>query len=275
MADINLNDILGALDSLNDDYDDALFQPPSDEPVEVVLPEYREDDPQPEPASQPEPAVQAEEVSGDTIRLDQIRKAVSEVSEQAVRSQYVAAARPAFLSAKGLTPAERGTALHKFMLFSDYVRGKNDPAEELARMVRLGYLTGEEGGAVEIGKLQKFFSGGLAGRMFEALRQGNLHREVRFTMELPVREYDAGSECDGEGIVVQGVADCVMEEADGLVIVDYKTDRVTDGQELIDRYAGQLEMYARAMEKCFHRPVKEHILYSFALGKEVKISVEG
>ena len=201
--------------------------------------------------------------------------AVSEVSEQAVRSQYVAAARPAFLSAKGLTPAERGTALHKFMQFSDYVRGKNDPAEELARMVRLGYLTGEEGGAVEIGKLQKFFSGGLAGRMFEALRQGNLHREVRFTMELPVREYDAGSECDGEGIVVQGVADCVMEEADGLVIVDYKTDRVTDGQELIDRYAGQLEMYARAMEKCFHRPVKEHILYSFALGKEVKISVEG
>lgn len=92
MADINLNDILGALDSLNDDYDDALFQPPSDEPVEVVLPEYREDDPQPEPASQPEPAVQAEEVSGDTIRLDQIRKAVSEVSEDSLDHTAVFAA---------------------------------------------------------------------------------------------------------------------------------------------------------------------------------------
>ena len=76
-------------------------------------------------------------------------------------------------------------------------------------------------------------------------------------------------------VLLQGVADLVLLFEDHAEIVDYKTDRVTDGQELIDRYAGQLEMYARAMEKCFHRPVKEHILYSFALGKEVKISVEG
>ena len=101
---MNLDEILGALDTLTDDYDDALFKPPSDEPVEVVLPEHWEDEPQPEPEPEakpepePEPVPAAEiqpddqEVSGDTIRLDQIRKAVSEVAEDSLEHTAVFAA---------------------------------------------------------------------------------------------------------------------------------------------------------------------------------------
>ena len=57
-----------------------------------------------------------------------------------------------------------------------------------------------------------------------------------------------------------------------MVVVDYKTDAVSDGSELLRRYRVQLEYYARALEQITGKRVKEKLIYSFAL-REV-ISVE-
>lgn len=59
--------------------------------------------------------------------------------------------------------------------------------------------------------------------------------------------------------------DCAFEEAGGIVIVDYKTDRVKNLEELKSRYHTQLELYRCAMEQCTGLPVRECVLYSFHL----------
>lgn len=94
MAEMNLGDILGALETLTEDYDDALLTSLVETPAEVVLQEHWENEPEaesepvqapePEPEPEPEPVAEEQEVSGDTIRLDQIRKAVSEVTDDSM-----------------------------------------------------------------------------------------------------------------------------------------------------------------------------------------------
>ena len=61
------------------------------------------------------------------------------------------------------------------------------------------------------------------------------------------------------------------EEEDGLVVLDYKTDRVRESRELVERYHGQLDYYARALEQATGKTVKEKIIYSFTLGEEIHL----
>ena len=74
-----------------------------------------------------------------------------------------------------------------------------------------------------------------------------------------------------ELLAVQGVADCVVVEKDGILIVDYKTDRVKNGDQLRERYAVQVEIYAEAMSKAFGLPTKQRLLWSFELNEAVEV----
>lgn len=95
---------------------------------------------------------------------------------------------------------------------------------------------------------------------------GTLHREQQFVMSIDASERNPAWN-QGEQILVQGIIDAFWEEADGLVLVDYKTDHVKEGQELIDRYQRQMHYYSQALERAYGKKVKECYLYSFALGK--------
>ena len=75
----------------------------------------------------------------------------------------------------------------------------------------------------------------------------------------------------GEQLLVQGIIDVYFEEPDGLVVLDYKTDRVRTKEELIQRYQSQLDYYARALSQITGKTVKEKIIYSFTLGKEIRV----
>ncbi len=72
-------------------------------------------------------------------------------------------------------------------------------------------------------------------------------------------------------MLIQGIFDAWMEDDDGLVLVDYKTDRIGKGQEelLVKRYQVQLDYYKRALEQMVKRPVKEMVIYSLTLQKEI------
>ena len=76
---------------------------------------------------------------------------------------------------------------------------------------------------------------------------------------------------EGELVLVQGIIDVYFEEEDGLVVLDYKTDRVRESRELVERYHGQLDYYARALEQATGKTVKEKIIYSFTLGEEIHL----
>ena len=74
-----------------------------------------------------------------------------------------------------------------------------------------------------------------------------------------------------EKVILQGIIDAFIMEEDGIILVDYKTDRVKDGKELRNRYQKQIDLYSEALEQILGKKVKRRVLYSFSLGEEVDL----
>ena len=194
------------------------------------------------------------------------KRAASDGSERGINREYFASSRPAFMSSGGLTPAQRGTATHKFMQFSNYAAARAGIESELARLVDGGFLSEDEGKAVNIGAAKRFFMSPLAERIFAS---DNVMREKKFAALFPAKFFypELTGEAAEEKIVVQGIADCVFEEPEGLVLLDYKTDRVKTEEELLARYRQQLMFYKTAVARTLQKPVHAVYLYSFCLSK--------
>lgn len=198
------------------------------------------------------------------------KRAASDGSERGINREYFASSRPAFMSSGGLTPAQRGTATHKFMQFSNYAAARADIESELARLVDVGFLSEEEGKAVNVSAAKRFFMSSLAERIFAS---DNVMREKKFAALFPAKFFypELMGEAAEEKIVVQGIADCVFVEDGKLVIVDYKTDTGVDAEALLDRYSAQLGIYREALSQALGMPVKETLLYSFFMNSTVKV----
>lgn len=198
------------------------------------------------------------------------KRAASDGSERGINREYFASSRPAFMSSGGLTPAQRGTATHKFMQFSNYAAARAGIESELARLVDGGFLSEDEGKAVNIGAAKRFFMSPLAERIFAS---DNVMREKKFAALFPAKFFypELTGEAAEEKIVVQGIADCVFVEDGKLVIVDYKTDTGVDAEALLDRYSAQLGIYREALSQALGMPVKETLLYSFFMNSTVKV----
>ncbi len=70
---------------------------------------------------------------------------------------------------------------------------------------------------------------------------------------------------------MQGIIDVYFEEEDGLVVLDYKTDQISRAGELAEKYHAQLDYYGKALEQMTLKRVKEKILYSFTIKKEIGV----
>ena len=94
---------------------------------------------------------------------------------------------------------------------------------------------------------------------------------MRFLTEIPAVDIDNTLELsvDDANIIVQGAVDLCFREEDGIVVLDFKTDRVDNLNELVNSYGEQLNIYSAAAEKIFGKAVKERIIYSFHLGKSI------
>ena len=115
--------------------------------------------------------------------------------------------------------------------------------------------------------------------MKRAETAGTLYREKPFVMgftgeELAAFGFGDGEKCadDKELTLIQGIIDVFWIEEDGIVVLDYKTDRVKTGKELADRYASQLKLYGEALDGSERTlRVKERLLYSFRLGAVIPV----
>ena len=194
--------------------------------------------------------------------------AASELAAGKFAARYSASSRPAFLGESGLSPAERGTALHAYLQFADYRAAAQDPERELSRLEKDGFLTAQQVQAVDLKAVRAFFASPVAGRI---LVSPSVEREYRFSVEIPAGEVRAElpASLSREPVILQGAADCVFEEEGELVIVDYKTDREKDPEKLWERYREQLSWYRRALELCTGKRVRQCLLYSFSLGREI------
>lgn len=182
---------------------------------------------------------------------------------------------PSFIEKKEdeLTGAFRGTAYHKVMECLDYERtAKGQVSEQLDELVRDRKMSREERSSIRVKDITAFACSSLGRRMADACREGRLYREQPFVIQQPARELKDRWDC-GEMVLVQGIMDAWFQEGDGLVLVDYKTDRVGKGQEalLAERYKIQLDSYCEALERITGKQVKEKIIYSFSLHKEIQV----
>lgn len=168
--------------------------------------------------------------------------------------------------------AARGSAMHRVLElldFSAYAKmGKEEIHNSLQRdidaFVEEGRLSTEYAKLLLKGKLAGFLQSPLAGRMAAAQENKRLFKERPFV--LSVRADMLKEEFPKEEkVLIQGIVDVYFEEDGELVIVDYKTDRVSTLEELKERYQTQLDYYEEAISRMTGKRVKEKIMYSFAL----------
>ncbi|WP_026884365.1 helicase-exonuclease AddAB subunit AddA [Clostridium akagii] len=179
--------------------------------------------------------------------------------------------RPAFMEHKNtLTPSERGTAMHNVLQRIDFNLGIDNASikKQMDKMIFRELITENQGNAVDINKIIRFFESELGKRM---LSSKTVKREVPFVVRL--KASDVYKVTNEEYIMLQGAIDCYFEEEDYIVLVDYKTDYVTDENVdiVIEKYTDQLKYYSSALEKITGKIVKEKFLYLFYDGRIVKI----
>ena len=123
--------------------------------------------------------------------------------------------------------------------------------------------------SIRPGDILALLKSDLGKRISSAKEKNKLFREQPFVMT--VSSSEIYKDDSSEDLLVQGVIDVFFEEEDGLVLVDYKTDYVKTEDELSKKYHTQLEYYADALEKITGKRVKEKIIYSFKLKKEIHL----
>ena len=218
---------------------------------------------------------------------------------------------PLFIQRQGSVEQEtpnrgalRGTAVHRVMECYDFASEKS-VQEQMDAMEKEEKITADMRALVREQTVADFVSSETGKRMALAQRGGALYREKPFVMgfteeELENYGFGAGAqmieneaqtenaqqEIMSENVsqenhmheedltLIQGIIDVFWIEDDGITVLDYKTDRVDTAQELIDRYATQLKLYADALERVFATrklKVKEILIYSFRLEKLISI----
>ncbi len=206
---------------------------------------------------------------------------------------------PAFMQeAQEMSGAERGSAYHRVMELLDFEKvldrenNKEMNREEkrskeseksgadtymilelerqIALMVEKELLQKPWSEAVSMKKLVVFFKTSLAQRMAKAQHLQKLKKEQPFVLGIAADRVKPQFPHE-EQVLIQGIIDAFFEEGDDLVLMDYKTDAVKTGEELVKRYHTQMEYYTEALERIVGKKVKERIIYSFALGEEIRM----
>lgn len=197
------------------------------------------------------------------------KASVSEVANKAESIKFSFTNRPSFMLENGITAAGKGTAMHQVMQFIDF-NAKADVDGEIERLVEWKYITEAQAKVIDKKAISRFFESDIFRRIITS-RQVN--REMRFLFDVPASKLDSSlsDAVKDTPVIIQGAVDLCFEENDGIVVLDFKTDRVTDESELISAYSAQLSIYADACEKIFSKKVKEKVIYSFELSKEIKL----
>ncbi|WP_175638270.1 helicase-exonuclease AddAB subunit AddA [Metabacillus schmidteae] len=177
--------------------------------------------------------------------------------------------RPGFMQTKSITPAEKGTAMHAVM---QHINLQEEITEKTIKhkvdeLVQREILTPELANVIDVIQITSFFSSDLGQRMVNAK---NVYREVPFSYALDAEQLYENMK--DEPILIQGVIDCLFEDEQGTVLLDYKTDtikgrfnqdRLAVEERLKNRYRVQIDLYTKAVEDILHRPLQEKYLFFF------------
>ena len=163
-----------------------------------------------------------------------------------------------------------GNAIHRAMQYLPFERCADEDSirKEVQNLVDRKLLTAEEGSLVNCGKIAAFFQTALGQKLLGGV---NCIREFKFSILDSAEHY--GDSLEGEWVLLQGVVDCALLEEDGITVIDFKTDAVTEDTlaAVAERYRGQIMTYCDALSRIYEMPVKERYLYFFRLNRFVAV----
>ena len=177
--------------------------------------------------------------------------------------------KPSFVSQQ-ISGREYGNVMHAVMQYIAFEKCSDEEgiSSELNRLQEKGFLTPEQREAVKPGQIYAFFSSEIGKKLCSGVPS---LREFKFSILDDGTQYDPALE--GEQVLLQGVVDCALLESDGITIIDFKTDFVTEETlfSVVSRYHAQVQTYAKALQRIYSQPVKARYLYFFQLNRFVAV----
>lgn len=196
------------------------------------------------------------------------KTSVTDILGSSSSAELVFSEKPKFMMESGYTSAEKGTATHKFMEYCDYGAAALNVDDEINRLYEWQYISLSEAEIIDKESVKAFFE---SYAYSLTLKAKNSYKEYRFLTKVKAKEICEDVTDDNEYSVVQGVADCIIENEYDIIIIDFKTDKIKDESVLKSRYDRQLDLYANALSKIFDKPVSKKIIYSFYMRKCIEL----
>ena len=166
---------------------------------------------------------------------------------------------------------DAGNATHAVMQYITYsaCQDLQGVSEEVERLVNRRFITREQADLVDKQSIADFFGTELGQKLQSSQ---NILREFKFSILDDGENFDPA--LGGEQILLQGVVDCALLEDDGITVVDFKTDKVTETTlpERVEHYTPQVQAYADALSRIYQKPIKDRLLYFFHLNRFVRVS---
>ncbi|MBQ6550235.1 MAG: UvrD-helicase domain-containing protein [Lachnospiraceae bacterium] len=218
-------------------------------------------------------------VSVSRLKQEHMQKALT---ESAPDTRDILTVRKEPFDAAGLTippeeheriaGAARGTLYHSVL---EWLDPHEEIEPQLDRWEKEGLISLEEKDTINPNRIRGFLFSSLGQRFVRAVDEGRAYREKQFIIGVPVQEvFPDRTVRDGaetELVMIQGIIDMYFEEDGGIILVDYKTDRVYDPDVLARMYREQLLLYRRAVSMFSHLPVREMWIWSLTMDRAILI----
>lgn len=229
---------------------------------------------------EPYEALDSEAISAD-LQFSYAHTAATHTPAKAVATalanhqQNISIRRPVFVKEKkGFTAAERGTATHTFMQYANFhkcwAEGKAGIQSEISRLVMEKFVTSDMKDAIMTEALEHLFKSPVGKELAE---QKNIRREFEFTILVPATEL-YGEEAPEDNIVLEGVVDMFSVKEDGIHLYDFKTDYIENEEAMKEKateYKPQLDIYAKALNTIYHKPIVERNIIFVRNGEKVPV----
>lgn len=172
-----------------------------------------------------------------------------------------------------ITPAEKGRLIHLIMELIDTknINSEEDINNQIISLIDKKIITEKEARVVNSKKILKFFHSDLGKRM---LSSNFIKKEQSVYSRIDLKDIYLDEEFidkNDESIMLRGVIDVYFEENEEIIIIDYKTDYISDKELIKNKYKNQLELYSKALENLTGKIVKEKYLYLFNIDEAVKL----
>ena len=222
-----------------------------------------------------------------SISVTEIKKIQNSYEEELTQEMFnnkIVLKKPLFMQEEAqdkITGAEKGSIVHLIMETLDFnkISTVEEIKEQINDFIKKSIITEKQSTAINPYKIYKFFKSHIGQRM---LKSNFVKREQAIYAQIKLKDVyiyedlldeENSKFYDDESIMLRGIIDAYFEEDEKIVIVDYKTDFVTDEnkEEVINRYKKQLDLYADVMKNLTGKEVKEKYIYLFGIDEGVSI----